>query len=57
MANNDNRYECKTECLTLTDGELKELLEECIDTGAVLTIAAVIEAVLMVWCLDMMNSD
>ena len=52
MANNDNRYECKTERRTLTDGELKELLEECIDTGAVLTIAAVFEVVLMVWCLD-----
>ena len=55
MANDEHSYENRTERLTLTDRELTDLMKDYIDTGAVLTIAAVFEAVLMLWCLDLMN--
>ena len=57
MANDEHSYDNRTERLTLTDRELTDLMKDYIDTGAVLTIAAVFEAVLMIWCLDMMNGD
>ena len=55
MANDEHSYENRTERLTLTDRELTDLMKDYIDTGSVLTIAAVFEAVLMLWCLDLMN--
>ena len=55
MANDEHSYDNRTERLTLTDRELTDLMKGYIDTGAVLTIAAVFEAVLMLWCLDLMN--
>ena len=55
MANDEHSYDNRTERLTLTDRELTDLMKDYIDTGSVLTIAAVFEAVLMLWCLDLMN--
>ena len=57
MANDEHSYDNRTERLTLTDRELKDLMKDYIDTGAIINIAAVFEAVLMLWCLDLMNSD
>jgi len=57
MANDEHSYDNRTERLTLTDRELKDLMKDYIDTGAVITIAAVFETVLMIWCLDLMNGD
>ena len=57
MANDEHSYDNRTERLTLTDGELTDLMKDYIDTGAVISIAAVFEAVLMLWCLDLMNGD
>jgi hypothetical protein len=55
MANDEHSYDNRTERLTLTDRELKDLMKDYIDTGAIISIAAVFEAVLMLWCLDLMN--
>ena len=57
MANDEHSYDNRTERLTLIDRELTDLMMDYIDTGAVLTIAAVFEAVLMIWCLDLMKGD
>ena len=57
MANDEHSYDNRTERLTLTDRELKDLMKDYIDTGAIISIAAVFEAVLMLWCLDLMNGD
>jgi hypothetical protein len=55
MANDEHSYENRTERLTLTDRELTDLMKDYIDTGAIISIAAVFETVLMLWCLDLMN--
>jgi|TARA_B100000315_G_C14584037_1_gene591974 hypothetical protein len=57
MDSDGKTYDNRTERLTLTDRELTKLLEEYIHTGAVLAISAVFEAALIIWCLDLMNSD
>ena len=57
MANDEHSYDNRTERLTLTDRELTDLMKDYIDTGAVISIVAVFEAVLMLWCLDLMNGD
>ena len=57
MANDEHSYDNRTERLTLTDRELTDLMKDYIDTGAIISIAAVFETVLMLWCLDLMNGD
>ena len=57
MANDEHSYDNRTERLTLTDRELTDLMKDYIDTGAIISIAAVFETVLMISCLDLMNGD